>query len=96
MTNAQVALSHSGSDVREQITSLSAGLRAAHEQGRLDDDLYEAARTEVGTADAAAKDGPTGRGRLVIALKRLSGLVSGFTDLSTAVAAVIALAENRP
>jgi adenosylhomocysteine nucleosidase len=96
ISNARVNLSASGSDIHEQITALGANLRTAHEQGQLDDELYEAAETELGTAGAAAKEGPSARRRLVVALKRLSGLVTGVTDLSANVAALISFAESRP
>lgn len=59
--------------------------------GTIDDACAEAAHAELDTAeDAVEEDTPQGRSRLLLALKRLSGLVSGVTSLATKVAALIA------
>jgi adenosylhomocysteine nucleosidase len=65
----------------------------AHRLGHLDQPTYEAAETELCAADKALGDPPDGS-KLMVALKRLRGLVGDVADLAAKVATIIALSRS--
>jgi hypothetical protein len=71
-------------------------LAQAHATRRLDEATYEAAWAELDVAakshDVSTKEGA---GRLVLALKRLLGLVSDLADLASKVSSIIDAVRGR-
>ncbi|MBO3737666.1 5'-methylthioadenosine/S-adenosylhomocysteine nucleosidase family protein [Actinoplanes flavus] len=77
-------------DIVAAIAELRGLVRAAHQDGRLDDDTYKAAEAELDDATDHAADGTkAGRSRVMLALKRLRGLVADIAELATRLSAVI-------
>ncbi len=74
-------------DVLAQLAELRAQLARAYEAGQLDADVRVAAEAELEVATEAATDGQ-GR-RLVVALKRLYGLIRDVSELAARLAAII-------
>lgn len=74
-------------DVLAQLAELRVQLARAYEAGQLDADLRVAAEAELDVATEAATDGQ-GR-RLVVALKRLYGLISDVSELAARLAAIM-------
>lgn len=63
--------------------------------GRIDAPTYEAAQAELDTATAAlTQDTPEGRSKLVVALKKLHGLIADVTDLATRIAVLLTIAKG--
>jgi adenosylhomocysteine nucleosidase len=79
-------------DLAVELSDLRRLVERAHQGGRLDDDVYAAARDELAAAEDSFRTRAT-RG-LVVALKKLAGLVDGAADLAAKVAAVIAVAQG--
>ena len=80
----------------EAIADLRSRIRAALAAGRLDEDTCAAAEAELAAADAALRTDTTpSRSRLVIALKKVHGLLGDVADLASAVLGVIALVQGR-
>lgn len=83
-------------------TGLAAELAAFRElldrersTGRIDAPTYEAAQAELDTATAAlTQDTPEGRSKLVVALKKLHGLIADVTDLATRIAVLLTMAKG--
>lgn len=84
-----------GDSMAAQIAELRRALYAARDSGRLDPDAYEAANGELHIAETLVA-GPDERGRLrlVLALKRLKGLVDEVADLAAKVVALVASARR--
>ena len=83
-------------DPAEAIADLRSRIRAALAAGRLDEDTCAAAEAELAAADAALRTDTTpSRSRLVIALKKVHGLLVDVADLASAVLGVIALVQGR-
>jgi adenosylhomocysteine nucleosidase len=78
-------------DMLAQLAELRVQLARAYEAGQLDADLRAAAEAELDVATEAATDG-RGR-RLVVALKRLYGLISDVSELAARLAAIISAAK---
>ncbi|GAA4914463.1 nucleoside phosphorylase [Stackebrandtia albiflava] len=72
------------------VSALRDRLDRDHANGEIDDDSYVAARDEIANAENGLRvpDGE-GRKKSVLALKRLSGLVAGTTNIAGDVAQVI-------
>ena len=83
-------------------TGLAAELAAFRElldrersTGRIDAPTYDAAQTELGIATAAlTQQTPEGRSKLVVALKKLHGLIADVTDLATRIAVLLTMAKG--
>ncbi|GGN88884.1 purine phosphorylase [Actinoplanes lobatus] len=73
-------------DIVAAIAELRRLVRAAHQDGRLDDDTYKAAEAEL---DDATDRASSGRGGLLVTLKRLSGLVADVAEVAARLSAVI-------
>jgi len=79
----------------EQIATLRDQIRQARASGQLDDVTYAAAESELEVAAKSLEQGTAqGKKTLMVALKRLRGLVIDITDLAAKVAAVISLTES--
>ncbi|MDG6101405.1 5'-methylthioadenosine/S-adenosylhomocysteine nucleosidase [Dactylosporangium aurantiacum] len=78
-----------------QLADLRAAVERAREHGRLDEDTYAAARAELDVAtEAADAPAPQRRAPLLMALRRLGGLVGDLADLAAKVAAVVAVVKG--
>ncbi|WP_438803334.1 5'-methylthioadenosine/S-adenosylhomocysteine nucleosidase [Frankia gtarii] len=79
----------------DALADLRTQLRQAQSAGQMDNATYTAAQTELSVADnAVAADTPDSRNTLILALKRLRGLVADVADLTAKLAIVIALAQG--
>ncbi|MEU4369230.1 5'-methylthioadenosine/S-adenosylhomocysteine nucleosidase [Micromonospora chersina] len=86
----------------ERTTDLAAGiaelrdrLKLAHRDGRLDEETYAAAESELDAAgECLREDNPGSRSALMVTLKRLRGLVADVAELAARVAAIIAVAKG--
>ena len=76
-------------DLAGQVADLRAHVRRAYQAGEIDRDTHEAAQAELTTAEALAANPGPGNGKLVVALKRLRGLLADVTDLAAKVAAIM-------
>lgn len=77
-------------DLATQLKELRVALEAAYRESRLDPDTYEAAQEELSEAEASLPpDEPTRRRRLVLALKRLKGLIEGIADFAAKVTRIL-------
>lgn len=83
-------------DLAETLAALRKRLRSARDEGRLDEATYAAVEAELANADAALRNGlPQGGGnKVVLALKKLLGLVADAADLTADVAAAISIARS--
>ena len=82
-------------DIAAAIAELHALLHTAHQSGELDDETYEAAENELEeAAECAAAGTPESRGRLVLPLKRLRGLVVDVAELAGRVAALMVAVKD--
>jgi 8-oxo-dGTP diphosphatase len=82
-------------DLAEALTGLRARLHRARAAGRLDDDTCDAAEAELAVADTALRENTSqGRSRLMLALKKVRGLLADVAELAAEVASVIALARS--
>ncbi|MGN9918758.1 5'-methylthioadenosine/S-adenosylhomocysteine nucleosidase family protein [Micromonospora palomenae] len=90
-----------GSD-RDRPVDLTAGIaelrdrvRKAHRDGQLDEETYAAAESELDVAsDCLKEDTVRSRGTLMVALRRLRGLVADVAELAAKLAALIAVAKG--
>jgi adenosylhomocysteine nucleosidase len=88
MQIGQVDASHG--DVSAQIAEFRRLLRAANLAGRIDEDLNAAAEEELDIAAQAAVAGePQAKSKIIVALKRLYGLISDVAELGAHLATII-------
>jgi hypothetical protein len=81
--------------LRRQIAEVRRALRREQAAGRLDPATFEAATDEVRAADQyLSTPGGPDRSRLLLALRRLKGLVDDLAGLTTKVAAAISAARD--
>lgn len=83
-------------DFDQELAALHGRLRFLHQSGELEEDVYKAAEEELGVIAASARAGASTKGALLVALKRLRGLVSDVADLGVKVATLISFAEGKP
>ncbi|MBB1158131.1 5'-methylthioadenosine/S-adenosylhomocysteine nucleosidase family protein [Amycolatopsis dendrobii] len=82
-------------DFAAELSGLRRDLEREHSLGRIDDDTYEAACSELDVADKAfASDTPEGRKTFVLALKRFGGLIADLAGLAAKLTAVVAAAKG--
>ncbi|MFF0721694.1 purine phosphorylase [Micromonospora sp. NPDC003816] len=83
------------SDLVASIAELRVHLKQAHLDGQLDEETYAAAESEVATAAECVPAGtPAKKSRLMVALKRLRGLVADVSELAARIAAIIAAVRS--
>lgn len=82
-------------DIAAALADIRTHLHRARAAGRLDEETHSAAEAELTVAEEALRtDTPQSRGRLVLALKKLHGLVADVAELAAAVVAIITLAKG--
>lgn len=82
-------------DLGTQLKNLREALEAAYRERQVDPVTYEAAQEELSEAEASLPpDEPTRRRRLVLALKRLKGLVEEVADFAAKVTRILAGLES--
>lgn len=82
-------------DLVTELGAFREHLRREHAAGAVDDATYEAAQTELDTADDALEaDTPQSRGVFMLALKKLSGLIADVAGLATKIAELITAAKG--
>ncbi|PZG19502.1 purine phosphorylase [Micromonospora craterilacus] len=78
-------------DLATSLADLRTHLKQAHRDGRLDEETYAAAESELDVAsDCISAGKPEKKGGLLVALKRLRGLVADVAELAARLAAIIA------
>lgn len=81
--------------IEADLAAICAQLGREHAAGAVDEETYQAARAEVAIAQKAFHDGTAeDRRTIVLALKRLRGLVGDLVDLGAKVAALIAAVQG--
>jgi hypothetical protein len=81
--------------VRHQLAELRHALTEHQRTGRLDEDTYQAAVTELYVADESlAAPDEKRRSRFMLAMRRLKGLVDDVADLAAKVAAIMQAARG--
>lgn len=93
--NVSIGREHEGtSDLATEIAAFREQLKKAHRAGKLDDASYLAAETELDVAtDSLAQDDPQAKGAVMVALKRLRGLIADVAELAAGVGAMISLLQ---
>lgn len=82
-------------DLAASIGELREQLKQAHLDGQLDEETYAAAESELDTATDCLNERPAGRrGGLLLALRRLRGLVDDTADLAARLATIIAVVKG--
>jgi 8-oxo-dGTP diphosphatase len=82
-------------DLTASIADLRHGLKRAHLDGRLDEGTYAAAESELNAATDCLREGSSeGKSGLLVALKRLRGLVADVAELAAQLAAIIAVVKE--
>ncbi|HEY9475939.1 MAG TPA: hypothetical protein VIS06_19075 [Mycobacteriales bacterium] len=85
----------SADGLHAQIAEIRRLLVDLHRDGRLDEDTFAEARTELRRAEEyAASPDRESRNKLVLAMRKLKGLVEEVADLAAKVAAVISAARG--
>ena len=85
----------SADGLHAQIAEIRRLLVDLRRDGRVDEDTFTEAQTELRRAEEyAASPEPESRKKLVVAMKKLKGLVEEVTDLAAKVAAVISAARG--
>lgn len=78
-----------------ELAAIRTHLMRERSAGNLDDATYEAAQAELDIASKAmATDTPEDKGRIVLALKRLRGLIADVADLAAKITALIVVASG--
>ncbi|PZM96881.1 MAG: purine phosphorylase [Actinobacteria bacterium] len=82
-------------DLLTALAELRDMLKRAHRDGELDEATYEAAQAELDVvADCLRADTPRSRRTLLVALRRLRGLVADVADLAAKLAVLIAAVKE--
>ena len=86
----------SPSDLPTEIAALRDELKRAHAAGEVDNGTYEAATDEIDVVARHITDHPPpeNTGRLLVALKRLRGLIADVATLAEKVATIIAAVRS--
>lgn len=95
LDSAGLTTSPQFADLHAAINDLRIQLEQAHQTGRLDQETYTAATTELDTASTnLTQQHPQSATRIMLAFKRLRGLVSDLADIATRVAGIITVAKE--
>jgi 8-oxo-dGTP diphosphatase len=82
-------------DLAASIADLRTHIKQAHLDGQLDEETYAAAESELQAATACVSAGtPEKKSGLMVALKRLWGLVADVSELAARLAAIIAVVRG--
>ncbi|NIJ12579.1 nucleoside phosphorylase [Saccharomonospora amisosensis] len=82
-------------DLVADLAALRDRLDLERSTGKLDEDTYAAARTELDTArEAIAAETPDNKSTFVLALKRLRGLLADAAELTTKIATILAAVKG--
>ncbi|HWG99691.1 MAG TPA: 5'-methylthioadenosine/S-adenosylhomocysteine nucleosidase [Pilimelia sp.] len=82
-------------DLAVAIADLREDLKRARGDGQVDEETYAAATAELDVArECVREDTPRSRSTLVVALKRLRGLLADVTELAARLATIIAVAKG--
>ncbi|MDG4809333.1 5'-methylthioadenosine/S-adenosylhomocysteine nucleosidase [Micromonospora sp. WMMD1120] len=82
-------------DLAASIANLRTRLKQAHLDGQLDEETYAAAEAELEAATACVSAGtPEKKSGLMVALKRLRGLVADVSELAARLAVIIAMVRD--
>lgn len=82
-------------DLAEALADFRDALQRARSAGHLDEDTYAAVEAELTVADEALRaNTPRSKGKLVLALKKVRGLIGDVADLAQIAAIIIALAQG--
>ncbi|MEC3978053.1 5'-methylthioadenosine/S-adenosylhomocysteine nucleosidase family protein [Amycolatopsis sp. H20-H5] len=85
----------SATDFAAELAALRAELARERSRGQLDDGTFHAAQAELDIADKALTSEDPERGKIVVlALKKLGGLVAELADLAAKITALIAAAKG--
>ncbi|SCE99465.1 5'-methylthioadenosine/S-adenosylhomocysteine nucleosidase [Micromonospora mirobrigensis] len=86
---------HQPVDLATSIADLRRHLKQAHLDGQLDGETYAAAESELDAAtECLAASEPEKKGGLLVALKRLRGLVADVAELAARLATIIAVVRG--
>mgnify|MGYP002620209485 CR=1 FL=1 len=84
-------------DLEASIADLRNHLKQALLAGHLDEETYTAAESELDVVSDCVREGAAAKkGRLLLALKRLRGLVADVTELAVRLAALITVVQGLP
>jgi 8-oxo-dGTP diphosphatase len=82
-------------DLAAELVELRGLLKRAHRDGELDEETYSAAETELDAANDCLTEGtPRSRHGLMVALKKLRGLVAEVAELAACLATIIAVVKS--
>ncbi|WP_018640221.1 5'-methylthioadenosine/S-adenosylhomocysteine nucleosidase family protein [Parafrankia elaeagni] len=82
-------------DLPAALVGFRTDLQNARSAGTVDEDTYEAAAAELAAADEALQtDSPANRRALLVALKKVRGLIGDVADLTTKIGVAIAIAQG--
>lgn len=82
-------------DLMTEVAAFRARLEHAHGVGELDESTYSAAKTELDVVtDSLKKGAPESKAVLMVALKKLRGLIADVAELVGNLAAIITLAKG--
>lgn len=83
------------SDLAAHLADFREQLRRAHVAGRLDETTYWAAEAELDVVtNSLPAETEQSKSRLMVALKRLRGLIADMADLAAKLATIIAAAKG--
>ncbi|SQD95013.1 Purine or other phosphorylase family 1 [Parafrankia sp. Ea1.12] len=82
-------------DLPAALVGFRTDLQSARSTGTVDEDTYAAAEAELAAADEALQtDSPANRRALLVALKKVRGLIGDVADLTTKIGVAIAIAQG--
>lgn len=83
-------------DLGTALTAFRTQLRRAQAAGQVDQDTYDAVDAELAVADEALAVGtPQAKSKLVLALKKVRGLIGDLGDLAVKASAILNLVQGR-
>jgi adenosylhomocysteine nucleosidase len=81
-------------DLAASLADLRGRLKRAHRDGQLDEETYAAAESELDVADECLRGDPSRISGVLVALKRLRGLVADVAGLAAILATIVAVAKE--
>ena len=77
-------------DPADALKELRTLMERQHQDGAIDQETLDEAAAELDTAETAYPDGPTGRKKAVLALKKLRGIAGDTLDVPAKIGAIVA------